>query len=133
MSKAKDQYYAHIWKQVIQHLKNSGNIEEYVVDSFFAPCYIYELNDVKVMVVTDDIIKKQVIIGENSFSVNNLDLLSSAFIEVLDLDSPITVEVYTQNEIKQFEDRRSLRPGKAAVQTTDIVRCHAGLPVSRAG
>ncbi|GEM_PF-88804 len=103
MSKAKDQYYAHIWKQVIQHLKNSGNIEEYIVDSFFAPCYIYELNDVKVMLVTDDVIKKQVIIGENSFSVNNLDLLSSAFIEVLDLDSPITVEVYTQNEIKQFE------------------------------
>ena len=98
MSYTRDQYYINVWNMVLDHLLQSGKVEPALLDSFFKQSSIYEMNEDKIIILACHIIAKQII--ENQF----LDVLQSAFIEVLQLDHPITVEVCIESEIQSKEN-----------------------------
>lgn len=98
MSFTRDQYYISVWNNVITRLLESGNIAPELINTFFKDCFIYELNEDKVIIVANNIISKQII--SNQF----LDILAACFIEVLNLENPITVEIYLESELKSKEN-----------------------------
>ena len=98
MSYTRDQYYINVWNMVIENLLESGKVEPPLIDSFFKQASIYEMNEDKIIILANHIIAKQVM--ENQF----LDILSSTFIEVLNLDHPVIVEICLESEIQSKQN-----------------------------
>ncbi len=96
MSTKKDQYYLSIWQQVIISLKASGNVTSEVLDSFFTTSYIDSITQTntscKVILVTDNIINKSIISKSE-------EAISSAFVEILELDIPVMVDILLEAEL----------------------------------
>ncbi len=99
MSSNRSQYYTHVWDQVLDNLRANGNIDIEVVNTFFTSIQIYDLTDAKAILVTDNIINKRI-------CIDSLDLIQAAFIEVLQLDDPIIVELYTKFELPDQEEEK---------------------------
>ena len=98
MSYTRDQYYINVWNMVLDHLLESGKVEPPLIDSFFKQSSIYEMNEDKIIILANHIIAKQVMV--NQF----LDILTSTFIEVLNLDHPIIVEICLDSEIQSKQN-----------------------------
>ena len=50
-------YLKNIWENTISSIKNSNKIDTGIVDAFFSDAKIYEANDKKVILLTENIIK----------------------------------------------------------------------------
>ncbi len=96
MSSNRSQYYINVWDQVLDNLRSHENIALEVINTFFTNIQIYDLTDTKAILVTDNIVNKRI-------CSDSLDLIQAAFIEVLQLDEPIIVELYTQFELPDNE------------------------------
>ena len=96
MSSNRSQYYINVWDQVLDNLRSHENIALEVINTFFTNIQIYDLTDTKAILVTDNIVNKRI-------CSDSLDLIQAAFIEVLQLDEPIVVELYTQFELPDNE------------------------------
>ena len=92
MSSNRSQYYTNVWDQVLDNLRSRENIDFEVINTFFTNIQIYDLTDTKAILATDNIVTKRI-------CSDSLDLIQAAFIEVLQLDEPIIVELYTQFEL----------------------------------
>ena len=92
MSINKEQYLNDVWDSIIQYLLNNRNVEPDIINNFLAPCYIYNLTETKVMIAAKNSIIKQVV-------TNLVTEISNAFIDVLELDHTIVIEVYMEKEL----------------------------------
>ena len=92
MTNTRDQYYIDLWNRVLEYLLAGRNVEPEIIETFFKDCYIYELNSEKVIIVSPNIISKQIMSHQE-------DLISAAFISILDLDHPLIVDICLETEL----------------------------------
>ncbi len=96
MSVNKEQYYISIWQKVIDSLMNNGTVSPEVLTSFFKTCYIESINQTenscKVIIVADNMINKSIVSKSE-------DLISTCFVEILELDCPVIVDILLESEL----------------------------------
>ncbi|MBQ1356128.1 MAG: chromosomal replication initiator protein DnaA [Solobacterium sp.] len=95
MSRSRDQYYNEIWKQTMAYLLDHGNIEAEIINTFYSTAELRELNDDKIILVVPNIISK-------SIMQNEREILESAFVEILDYDHPVHVEIMQESEFAGY-------------------------------
>ncbi|MBQ6532602.1 MAG: chromosomal replication initiator protein DnaA [Solobacterium sp.] len=95
MSRSRDQYYNEIWKQTMAYLLDHGNIEAEIINTFYSTAELRELNDDKIILVVPNIISK-------SIMQNEREMLESAFVEILDYDHPVHVEIMQESEFAGY-------------------------------
>lgn len=103
MSHTRDQYYIDLWHRVLEYLLSSRNIEPEIVEAFFKEGYIYESNDEKVIIVAPNVIAKQIMLQQE-------DLISAAFISILDLDHPLFIDICLDAELPSKQQNLSFMP-----------------------
>lgn len=96
MTTNKEQYYIQVWNNILNYLHDNQNLSPEVINSFYRACYIYELTDEKVIIVTPNIISKQIVQTET-------ELLSASFVDLLKLDHPLLVEIYQKSEVSTIQ------------------------------
>lgn len=96
MSRSRDQYYNEIWKQTMAYLLDHGNIEAEIINTFYTTAELRELNDDKIILVVPNIISK-------SIMQNEQEILESAFVEILDYDHPVHVEIMQESEFAGYK------------------------------
>lgn len=94
MTRNKDQYLADVWKKVLEYLQTNCSIDAAIIDSFYRICEIHNLTDQKAIILAPSIVAKQIILPEAAS-------IGAAFANVLDLPTPLTVEICQAYELKQ--------------------------------
>ena len=102
MTSSKEQYLADIWKNLLAYMNSNRNIEPEIISHFYEPCSLYELTDEKAIILAPNIVSKQVIKSQ-------ADITGNALIDVLEMDHPITVEIYQKSELPSHLDP-SIKP-----------------------
>lgn len=99
MSFSRDQYYTDLWSQVYKYLLAERKVEPEILDTFFKDTIISEFNNNKAILIASSIIAKQIMLKQ-------VDLISAAFAEILELNEPVLVEIYLESEFstKQVYD-----------------------------
>ena len=97
MTFVREQYLVEVWNRVLDYLKTNRNIEPVMVNQFYSQCSLYELTEDKAIILAPDIICKQI-------CQNQIDIITSALIDVLDFNNPLFVEVYQQHELPSYSD-----------------------------
>ena len=97
MTYVREQYLVEVWNRLLDYLKTNRNIEPEIVNSFYNQCSLYELTEDKAIILTPDIICKHIIQSQ-------LDIITASLIDVLDLESPLLVEVYQQSELPSYSE-----------------------------
>lgn len=99
MSFSRDQYYTDLWSQVYKYLLAERKVEPEILDTFFKDTIISEFNNNKAILIASSIIAKQIMLKQ-------VDLISAAFADILDLHEPVLVEIYLESEFstKQVYD-----------------------------
>lgn len=97
MTRTRDQFYIEVWNDILQYLRSSTNVTSPMIDTFYEPSSIYELNQEKVIIIVGSIITKEVMRSQ-------LDILSNAFIDVLNLDHPLIVEICLSSELPKLSE-----------------------------
>ena len=95
MSQGKEQYLIEVWNKVLQYLYSNRNIEPQILDNFYSPCSLYELTDEKAILLVPNIVSKQIIQSQS-------DIISAAFIDVLQKDTPMIVEIYQKSDVPKI-------------------------------
>ena len=91
MTYHKDQYLATVWSQVLEYLLSNGTIDSALIEMFFRPSWLAELNDSKAIVITQNIIARQVM-------NQNADMISAALMDLKYADRPLPVEFMQESE-----------------------------------
>lgn len=94
MTRNKDQYLSDVWKKVLEYLQTNCSIDAAIIDSFYRICEIHDLTDQKAIILAPSIVAKQIILPEAAS-------IGAAFANVLDLPTPLTVEICQAYELKQ--------------------------------
>lgn len=94
MTRNKDQYLTDVWKKVLEYLQTNCSIDAAIIDSFYRICEIHDLTDQKAIILAPSIVAKQIILPEAAS-------IGAAFANVLDLPTPLTVEICQAYELKQ--------------------------------
>ncbi|MBR4457094.1 MAG: chromosomal replication initiator protein DnaA [Solobacterium sp.] len=92
MAHTKDQFLTDVWSRVLEYLLSNGKIEATLMDTFFRNSYLEELNDRKALIVTDNIITKQVM-------SHNADMISAALNDLNYSDAMLPVEFIQESEL----------------------------------
>lgn len=87
-----EMYLTEVWNRLIEYLNANHNVEPEIIDTFYKPSSLYELNDDKAIIETQNIIQSQILSSQTN-------IISDALIDVLHLDHPIIVEVYQKSEL----------------------------------
>lgn len=92
MMESRDQYYTDLWKSILEYIKINGYIVPEILNTYFENSYIYELTNEKCIISANNIITKMII-------QNEYQTLVSAFVEVLKLNKPISIEIYEDSNL----------------------------------
>ncbi len=92
MSQGREQYLVEVWNKILQYLYSNRNIEPQILDTFYSPCSLYELTDEKAILLVPNIVSKQIIQSQS-------DIISAAFVDVLNKDTPMIVEIYQESNL----------------------------------
>ena len=93
MSTNRDQYLSDVWKRVTSYLMEHQNVSPEIINTFFSGTYLYELNDEKAIVVTPNIVSRE-IVGHQS------EMILAALTDILNLDNPILMDIIQESELK---------------------------------
>lgn len=93
MSTNRDQYLSDVWKRVTSYLLEHQNVSPEIINTFFSGTYLYELNDEKAIVVTPNIVSRE-IVGHQS------EMILAALTDILNLDNPILMDIIQESELK---------------------------------
>jgi chromosomal replication initiator protein len=96
MGLTKDQYLQEVWKRVLDDLTANGKVDPQILATFYRGAQLVELDDVHAVVLTPDIISKQILLQD-------AELLGATFTEVLDTDHPLSCEILQQSEMKRMQ------------------------------
>ena len=103
MTNTKDSFLADAWNRILEYLLANGKIDPTVMDTFYRTSYIEELNDRKAVIVTDNIIAKQVM-------SQNADMVSAAIAELSYSDGMIPVEFIQASELESLLKTKTIDP-----------------------
>lgn len=92
MSFTKDQYLSEVWTKVLHYLLTNKNLEPEIIDNFYKPCSIYELSEEKAVISAPNIISKSILQSQS-------DMISEAFVTVLDLNNSLMLEICQPAEL----------------------------------
>ena len=92
MSFTKDQYLSEVWTKVLHYLLTNKNLEPEIIDNFYKPCSIYELSEEKAVISAPNIISKSILQSQS-------DMISEAFVTVLDLNNSLMLEICQPSEL----------------------------------
>ncbi len=92
MSQNKDQYLNDIWHKILTYLRDNRIFDDGIITNFYEPCSLYSFTDDKAIIVTSNIIAKQIIQSQS-------EQLKSIFFEVFGLEMPFLIEVWQPNEL----------------------------------
>lgn len=93
----REQYLKDTWNKILEDLKINRNIDSEIINNFYAGCNLYELTEEKAIIVAENIIEKQIL-------YNDLDVINSSFINVLNLDKPLFIEVDLEHELPTYKE-----------------------------
>lgn len=92
MSFTKDQYLVDVWKIIIEQLQANQNIDEVIITNYYEPAFLYSLTTDKAIVVVNNVVNKLVLQSQT-------EILANTFVQALNLQKPIVVEIYQENEL----------------------------------
>ncbi len=92
MTTRNEAYFQDVWTKVMAYLQMNCNIEPPIIEGFYKPCSLYELTNEKAIIISPTTINKQLMLPE-------LENISNAFVDVLQSNHPITVEIYRKDEL----------------------------------
>ena len=97
----KDMYLQDVWGKVLQYLQMNCNMEPEIIDNFYRPCSLYDLTSSKAVILAPTIVNKQILQPES-------EMISAAFTDILQADSPITVEICRKDDLHNVMRSNSL-------------------------
>ncbi len=97
MTTNKQQYLVEVWNQVIQYFHANHTIEPEIIDNFFKPCSLYELTEEKAFIQAPNIVSKSIVQSQN-------EIVAAGFVDVLNVNHPIMVEVCMENELPTHKE-----------------------------
>lgn len=112
MMESRDQYYTDLWKSILEYIKINGYIVPEILNTYFENSYIYELTNEKCIISANNIITKMII-------QNEYQTLVSAFVEVLKLNKPISIEIYEDSNLPK--EQTILKKINASSNDTDFL------------
>ena len=92
MSFTKDQYLVDVWKIIIEQLQANQNIDEVIITNYYEPDFLYSLTTDKAIVGVNNVVNKLVLQSQT-------EILANTFVQALNLQKPIVVEIYEENEL----------------------------------
>ncbi len=92
MKLSKDQYLLDVWNKVLEYMHTNENIDTQLINNFYKPCSLYELTEDKAILISPNIVNKQILQSQS-------DIISECFMNILELDHRILIEVYQENEL----------------------------------
>ena len=103
MTHTKDQFLVDVWNRILEYLLNNGKIEATLMETFYRPSYIEELNDRKMIVVSPNIIAKQVM-------TQNSEIISGALMDLNYFDRVIPVEFIQEGDLETLHKSKKMDP-----------------------
>ena len=97
----KDMYLQDVWGKVLQYLQMNCNMEPEIIDNFYRPCSLYDLTSSKAVILAPTIVNKQILQPES-------EMISAAFTDILQADSPIMVEICRKDDLHNVMRSNSL-------------------------
>ena len=97
----KDMYLQDVWGKVLQYLQMNCNMEPEIIDNFYRPCSLYDLTSSKAVILAPTIVNKQILQPES-------EMISAAFTDIRQADSPITVEIGRKDDLHNVMRSNSL-------------------------
>jgi chromosomal replication initiator protein len=92
MNMSKDQYLLDVWNKILDYMHTNQNIDTQIINNFYQPCSLYQLTTDKAILISPNIICKQILQSQS-------DILAQSFIDILQLDHPILIEVCQEKEL----------------------------------
>ena len=81
-----------MWNKVLEYMHTNENIDTQLINNFYKPCSLYELTEDKAILISPNIVNKQILQSQS-------DIISDCFVNILELDHRILIEVYQENEL----------------------------------
>ncbi|MBR2762507.1 MAG: chromosomal replication initiator protein DnaA [Solobacterium sp.] len=103
MTRTKDQFLAEVWNAALEYLLNNRKVEAVLLDTFYRPAYLEDFNDNKAMVITNNVIAKEIL-------SKNADMISAAFMDLNYIDHMIPVEFYLESDLEKLRSASSQVP-----------------------
>ncbi len=103
MTHTKDQFLAEAWNRILEYLLANGKVDPTVMETFYRTSYIEELNDKKAVIVTENIIARQVM-------SQNADMVSAAIAALNYSDGMIPVEFIQESELESLLKTKTIDP-----------------------
>ncbi len=94
MTTKNEMYLQDVWKKVMEYLQANCSIDATVIETFYRPCSIYDMNDSKAIILVPTMVNKQIMMPES-------EDIETAFVDVLQLNQPISVEICRKEELPQ--------------------------------
>ena len=86
-------YLKDLWEKTIISIKGSQEIGIEIIDTFFIDAKIYEANENKVIILTEDIIRKSILDSKK-------DIIKAHLQEILDTTKDFILEIYIESQFK---------------------------------
>ncbi|NLC97005.1 MAG: chromosomal replication initiator protein DnaA [Erysipelotrichaceae bacterium] len=86
-------YLKNVWDKTISSIKDSKKIEPEIIDTFFYDVKIYEANENKVILLTENIIKKSILDNEK-------EIIKYYLQNTLETDNDFILEIYVEDQFK---------------------------------
>ncbi len=93
----RDQYLKDTWNKILDDLRINTNIDSVIINNYYGNCSLYELTEEKAIILATSIVEKQIL-------YNDLDIINSSFIHILDLEKPLFIEVDLQHELPTYKE-----------------------------
>ena len=95
MTRTRDQYLAEVWDATLEYLLNNRKVEAPLLETFYRPSYLEDFNDSKAMVITNNVIAKEIL-------AKNADIIAASFMDLNYIDHMIPVEFYLESDLEKL-------------------------------
>ena len=86
-------YLKDLWEKTILSIKNSQEIGNEIIDTFFIDANIYEANENKIIILTEDIIRKAILDSKK-------DIIKAHLQDILETTKDFILEIYIESQFK---------------------------------
>lgn len=100
MTIGKDQYLTDLWKKVYEYLQLNCNIDAALIDNFYKPCELYNVEHDVATILAPSVVSKQILQQES-------EIISNAFTDILEADTPIRAEIYQKRDLPELINRET--------------------------
>ena len=93
MNNSQEQYLIDCWQSLINYIRDHGQVDVSLIESFYEPAYIHSFTNDKVIIITENTVAKQIMSSQS-------DVIKNAFIDLFDTGLNFTVTIYQVSELK---------------------------------